>query len=99
MTKLEQRHAKAPKHVDLNNKRERRQPTLSPITVTTNLNLSSPARPLVVSSSGNRSRGAVPAVEQYLLRVSPIAAEPDASWTSMNPRAQHTNPVEPSNWG
>lgn len=65
----------------------------------TNLNFRRPARPLVVSSSGNSSNGWVPSVEQYLWRDSPIAARPDAEWTSMKPLAQHTKPVEPSNCG
>lgn len=34
--------------------------------VWTYLNLRRPARPFVVSSSGNRSKGGVPSVEQYL---------------------------------
>lgn len=65
----------------------------------TNLNLSRPARPFVVSSSGNRSKGVVPSVEQYLWRDSPIAPWPDVEWISKKPLAQHTKPVEPSSWG
>lgn len=65
----------------------------------TNLNLRRPVRPFVVSSSGNRSRGGVPSVEQYLWRDSPTASCMDVEWISIKPLAQHTKPVEPSNWG
>lgn len=67
--------------------------------VCTYLNLSRPARPFVVSSSGNRSKGGVASEEQYLWRDSTIASWPDAVGISMKPLAQHTKPVDPSNWG
>lgn len=71
----------------------------SDMNIWTNLNLSRPTRPLVVPSSGNRSKGVVPAVQQYLWRNSFIAAWLGVEWISMKPLAQHTKPVDPSNWG
>lgn len=69
------------------------------VNICTNLNLSNPTRPFVVPSSGNKSKGTVPSVQQYLWRHSFIAAWLDAEWISMKPLAQHTKPVDPSNWG
>lgn len=66
--------------------------------VVAHLNLSRPARPLVVSSSGKRSRGRVSGEEQYLLRDS-ISSWPDMAPSSIKPLAQHTKPAESSSMG
>lgn len=64
------------------------------------LNLSRPARPLVVSSSGKSSKGRASGTEQYPRRVCANSALLLITVpSSMKPRAQHTNPEGPSNSG
>ena len=64
------------------------------------LNLRSPARPLVVSSSGKSSKGGAWGVTQYLWRVPASSARLSPSLpSSMKPLAQHTKPAAPSSMG